>query len=116
LTPYQGHVTPVEVRDDAVEVIGDKRASDASLPLLRKPGPVAEHEVVDEQLRATVEELRQGLRALPHVEDVLLLDRNPGQLLAHPGDLVASVSVPLLGVEQLAARRQPFLAGPGYVL
>ena len=38
----------------------------------------AEHEVVDEQLRAPVEQLGQGLRPLVRLEVVLLLDRHPG--------------------------------------
>jgi hypothetical protein len=72
--------------------------------------------VIDEELGATPEELRQALGALLGVEDVLLLDRDPGQLLTHARDLVASAKVALLGFEQLSARRQPFLARSGLVV
>jgi hypothetical protein len=53
--------------------------------------------VVDEQLGATVEELRQRPRALVGVEPVLLLDRNPRQLAALPGELVASLGRAMCG-------------------
>src|SRR4051812_42032938 len=102
----------VEVGDGAVEVVGDERAAGASRVLLVDPEPEAEHEVVDEQLGAPVEELGQGLPPVVRLEDVLLLDRYPRQLLAAAGELVALPHVLLLGVEQLAPRRQPLLPGP----
>src|SRR5919109_166571 len=54
-----------------------------------------------------VEEIGQGLLPIVGLEDVLLFDRHPGQLLAPAGELVALPHVLLLGVEQLAPRRQP---------
>jgi hypothetical protein len=49
----QGHVVAVEVGDDPVEVVGDERAADAAGVALVDAVPGAEHEVIDEQLRAT---------------------------------------------------------------
>src|SRR5215211_3649854 len=69
-------------------MVGDERAPGAARVLTVYPVPVAEHEVVDEQLRAPVEELGEGLPSLVGLEDVLLLHRHPGQLLASPRELV----------------------------
>ncbi len=83
-----------EVDPDPVEPIGNRRAAWATLR------PVwSEHEVVDEQLGATVEELRQRPRALVGVEPVLLLHRHPRQLAPLAGDLVAEPRVLLLAGE-----------------
>jgi hypothetical protein len=72
--------------------------------------------VVDEQLGATLEELGERLLTVLGMEEVVLIDRNPGQLLTRARDLIACAKVPLLGFEQLSARRQPLLAGSGRVL
>jgi len=40
-------------------MVGDKGASGASLALFGEPVPIAEHEVIDEKLRAPSEEVRQ---------------------------------------------------------
>jgi hypothetical protein len=48
----EGNVAAIQVGDDTVEVIGDQGAAGASPALVREPGSVAEHEVVDEELRA----------------------------------------------------------------
>jgi hypothetical protein len=63
----------VEVDDRAVEAVGDRRA-------VRAPGGVVgpEHEVVDEQLRASLEQAGKGRRALVGLETVLLADPDPG--------------------------------------
>ena len=42
----------------------------------------AEHEVVDQQLRAAAEQLRQRRRAIVCVEDVFLIHPYPGQFAA----------------------------------
>jgi hypothetical protein len=59
--------------------------------------------MIDQELRAPLEEV--GERGLPDVgvEAIGLVDANPGQRLALAGDLVASVRELLLGDEQLAA-------------
>jgi hypothetical protein len=78
--------------------------------------PEAEHEVVDEQLRATVEDVVERLRPLVGLEGVLLLDRHPGELLAPAGELIALAHVLLLGIKQLPAGGQPLLSRSHRVL
>ena len=68
-----------------------------------------EHEVVDEQLGAAVEEIGEGLRAVLGLEPVVLLDRDPGQLAPLPGQLVAAAGELLLLLQQLVALRLPLL-------
>jgi hypothetical protein len=71
----------------------------------------AEHEVVDEQLRAPVEQLEERLVAIVRVEAVLLLHRYTRQLASLPRDLVAEPGVLLLTGEQLLACGEPLFAG-----
>src|SRR5437762_9947997 len=97
-------------------MIGDEGAAGASRVLLVDPEPEAEHEVVDEQLGAPVEELGQGLLPFVRLEDVLLLDRYPGQLLAPAGELVALPYVLLLALEELHAGGKPLLSRSDLVL
>src|SRR6266702_4291309 len=70
----------------------------------------AEHEVVDEQLRATVEEVDQRLRPVVGLEAVVLLDRDPGQRLPPAGELVAPAGELLLLSQELGPRSEPLLA------
>ena len=79
------HVAGVEVRSTPSNVSAHRRAGRAAR-LVARP----EHEVVDEQLRAPVEELRQRLRPVVGLEPVLLVDPDPRQLAALPGELVAA--------------------------
>jgi hypothetical protein len=65
------------VGDDSVEVIGDQGASGASLALVGEPSAVAEHEVIDEELRAPSEEIRQRGAPLVSLESVRLVDPHP---------------------------------------
>jgi hypothetical protein len=70
-----GHVNDVvvfEVRKDSLRVIDFKRATDA-LRLL----PWRHHEVFDEKLAASIEQLRQRHLALGPVKSVLLLHLHP---------------------------------------
>jgi hypothetical protein len=102
------HVALVEVHHAAVEVVGDHRAPDAA------GVPVgAEHEVVDEQLRASVEELREGLGPVVGLERVRLVDSHPWQLAAHARELVAAPGVFLLEPQQLNACRSPLFTRSG---
>src|SRR5215204_1941250 len=89
------------VRSDGV---GDRGADSATRLVGR-----AEHEVVDEQLRATVEELRERLRPRLGLEAVVLLDRHPGKLPPLPRELVVAVGELLLLREQLVARCLPLV-------
>src|SRR6516165_9424590 len=73
-----GHVTYVvmfEMRERAVDMVGSKRAADtAFLPA------GAEHEMLDYQLAAPVEQVNQGLLAVRPVEHVGLFDLDVRQL------------------------------------
>src|SRR6202040_3406551 len=75
-----------------------------------------EHEVVDEELRAPTEEVRQRGASLVGLESVLLLDPDPRQLLPSPRQLVAAPRELLLRLEQLEPRCEPLLTCPGHVL
>src|SRR5919106_6620469 len=76
----------------------------------------AEHEVIDEELGATVEKLGQGTGAVVGVEAVLLVDRDPRKLAALSRELVAHSGVLLLPLQELVASRLPFLAGADPVI
>ena len=91
--------------------VGHRRAGRAAGLVAR-----AEHEVVDEQLAAAVEQLRQRARAVVGREPVLLLDPDPGQLAPLPGQLVAQPGVLLLAREQLVAGGRPLLAAHDLVI
>src|SRR6266851_485104 len=99
-----------EVNDGAVEAVGDRRAGRAACGVV---GP--EHEVIDDQLRASLEQVGQGCGAFVDVEPVLLVDPDPGQLLAPPRELVAAPGQLLLGVQQLQPGGKPLVTSPGLV-
>ena len=99
-----------QVDDEAVEAVRDRRAGRAAGRVL---GP--EHEVVDEQLRAPSEQVGEGRGALVGVEDVLLVDADPRELLPLPGQLVAAPRQLLLGLEQLQPGREPLFPRSGLV-
>jgi hypothetical protein len=65
--------------------------------------------VVDEQLTAAVEQLRQPAGALNGLEAVVLLDPDPGQLAPLSRQLVTQPGVLLLAGEQLLAGGRPLL-------
>src|SRR5438309_4625563 len=69
----------------------------------------AEHEVVDDQLAAAIQQLRQRPRAVVGVEPVFLPNPHPGQLTPLLGDLVAQPCVLLLARKQLLACGKPLL-------
>jgi hypothetical protein len=101
----------VEVWKDPVDSVGAGRAGRAAGLVVR-----AEHEVVDEELGATIEQLREGPGALIGIERVFLLDLYPGQLATLPREIVAEPRVLLLPPEQLLPRGQPVLAAPHLVV
>src|SRR6266446_6683396 len=55
-----------------------------------KPSAIAEHEMVDEELRAPSEEVCQRDTPFIGLESVLLVDPDPRQLLTSPRQLVAA--------------------------
>ena len=67
--------------------------------------------MVDEELRAPAEEIRQRGASLIGLESIILLDANPRQRLPLPRQLVAAPRVLLFRLEQLDPRSEPFLTG-----
>ena len=100
-----------EVDDEAVEAVRDRRAGRTPCRVL---GP--EHEVVDEELRASSEEIGERGAPLVGLEAVLLVDSNPRQLLPLPRQLVAAPRQLLLGLEQLEPGRKPLFTCSGLVV
>src|SRR5215207_8377083 len=66
----EGNVAAVQVGDDTVEVIGNQGASGASPALVGEASSVAEHEMVDEKLRAPPEEVCQRGASVVRVEPI----------------------------------------------
>src|SRR5262249_45091181 len=95
-----------QVGQDAVHAVGDRRARRTT----RRVGR-AEHEVIDEELRAAIEQLGEDLLARLGLETILLLELDPGQLAARPGELVAEPGMLLLTREQRLAGSDPLFAG-----
>ena len=104
------HVVVGQVHDDAVKAVGDGRAGRAPR---RVVGP--EHEVVDQQLRAPAEQVRQRGPASIGVEAIGLVDPDPRQLLALQRHLVTAPRQLLLSLQQLKPGRKPLLACSGRV-
>jgi len=94
-----------QVNGHAVGVVGHEGAALAAL--LPAGG---QHELLHDELRATIEQIGELLAAIWSLKNVILFDRDPGQLSAQPGDLVAAPRQVLLGSEQIEPRFQPFLA------
>src|SRR5207302_4742887 len=94
-----------------VEAVRDRRAGRAAGSVV---GP--EHEVVDEELRAPSEEVRQRGAPLVGLESILLVDPHPRQLLPPPRQVVAAPRELLLGLEQIEPGREPLFTCPGSVL
>src|SRR6185437_2572324 len=99
-----------EMDGDAVEAVSDRRAGGAARLVVR-----SEHEMVDKELRAAAEQVGQRLAPLFRVEAIRLVESDPGQRLALAGDLVAAPRQLLLGLEQVEASLEPFIAGSGDV-
>src|SRR5919204_229567 len=76
----------MQVREQPVDAVGHRRAGRATGLVAR-----AEHEVVDEQLGSSLEQLDQRLLAVVRVEAVLLLHPHPGQLASLPRELVTDI-------------------------
>jgi hypothetical protein len=94
-----------EVRQGAVEVVAQERAPRTTR------GPVwAEHEVVDDQLAAAVEELAQRFPARRRVKGVLLVDQYPRQRKAFRIDLVAQPGCFLFAGQKPLALGEPLFA------
>src|SRR5262249_38173014 len=99
------------MREDPVEAVGDRRARRAPAGKIR-----SEHEMIDEELGASTEEVRERSAPVIGLESIRLADAHPRQLLPAPRQLVALARERLLGLEQLEARREPLFPCPGLVL
>src|ERR671910_2335249 len=88
--------------DVAVDAVGYGRADGAA-------GLVGgtEHEVVDQQLRAPVEELCKRLGPCIGLEAVLLVDRHPGELPSLSREFVVAAGELPLPLQQLRAGGPP---------
>src|SRR5690349_17821602 len=91
-----------------VEPVRDRRAG-------RTPPRVvgSEHEVVNEELRASSEEVCQRGAPFFGVEPVLLFHPDPRQILPQPRQLVAAPRQLLFRFEQIEPSRQPLPASSG---
>src|SRR5581483_9559286 len=106
----EGNVAMREMHGHAVDVVGHVRAARAALFRARR-----QHEVLDQELPAAVEQIAERLPAVRPVEGVLFVDTNPGQLPAQLRDLVAAPRQVLLGGEQIAPRFEPGIACYGWM-
>ena len=97
---HQRHVVIREVHGEAVEAVGDRRAGRASRLVVG-----AEHEVIDQELRAAPEQVLERRGALRRCRTVVLVDAHPGQRLAQLGQLVAAVGQVLLRLRAARAVR-----------
>src|SRR6266498_4001627 len=104
------HVMVGQVDGDALEPVRDRRAGRTPR---RVVGP--EHEVVDEELRAPSEEVRQRGAPLVGFESIRLVDPNPRQRLPPPRQLVAAPREFLLRLEQLEPCCEPLFTCSGLV-
>jgi hypothetical protein len=98
----QRHVVIVQMDFEAVEAIGDRRASRTTRGVV---GP--EHEVVDQELRAPFEQIRQRSTSIVGLEPVVLVDADPRELLTPPRQLVVAACELLLRRQQLEPLCQP---------
>src|SRR5262249_57356346 len=97
---------------ETIEAVGDRRARRAA------PHRIvgAEHEVVNKELRAPSEEVRERGAPLVGIESIVLVDPNPRQRLPLPRQLVAAPRELLLCLEQLEPRCEPLFACSGLML
>ena len=74
-----------EVHGEAIEAVRDRRTRRAAASVLG-----TKHEVINEELRASSEEIGESGRAVVGLETVILFDSNPRQHLTSPRHLVAA--------------------------
>src|SRR5258708_31545425 len=71
--------------------------------------------MIDEKLRAALEEVRKQSLPLVGVEPVVLVDADPGQFLAPLRELIALPRQRLFRIEQLEPPRKPLFTCSGLV-
>src|SRR5215831_14960057 len=99
----EGGISCGEMDDRAGEVIGEVRAVFAALLPVR-----IEHEVIDDELPMTSEEIAQRRLPLRALEDVLVLDLDHRKAPAFRGERITLSTPFLLPDQQLFARLEPF--------
>ena len=100
-----------QMHGDPVEPVRDRRARRAPCGVI---GP--EHEVIDEKLRASPEEIGERGFALVGLESILLNNAHPRQFLPPPCDLVAAPCQLFLGLEQIETGGKPFFTCSSLVI
>src|SRR5262245_65005103 len=93
------------MHDVAVDVVGRPGATRAALLPSR-----TEHEVVDDELAASLEEVAEGFLAVRSLEQVGLVDPDPGQLAPLGAQAIAQMGQFLLLAQELLAGRKPLVA------
>ena len=81
----------VEMRERAINVIGQERAGRAALFPLR-----SEHEMVDDQLAVSVEKIGKRQLAVRSVEGIWFFNPLPGQLTPRTAELIPQLCKLLL--------------------
>src|SRR5580704_10477908 len=89
----------------AVRMVHVERATGATLLPIR-----TEHEVIDNELAFAIEEVGECFLATRGIENVVLLDLDPGKLAAFRSQSVTLARQLLLFGEQFLASRKPFLS------
>src|SRR5215212_6383678 len=92
----------LKVHGESVKAVRDRRTCRAAACVLG-----AEHEVIDEELRASSEQIGERRYAFVGLETVLLVNSNPRQPLPPLPQFVATSRQRLLGLEQLQPGRKP---------
>src|SRR2546430_2537700 len=87
-------------------MVGEKRAALAPLFPAR-----TEHEVIDDQLAAAAEKVRERLAAFRAFEHIVLLHSYPRQLAPLTAELIALPSVRFFGRQVCFTRLEPFFSG-----
>src|SRR6516164_3983831 len=77
------NVALCEVNSHAIEIVGEERAARASFFPSR-----TEHEVIHNELAATVEQVVQRYLSLRAIEDVVLLDLLPRKFAALAAEII----------------------------
>src|SRR5216683_3871763 len=91
-----------KMNKNAVDMIELERTADASLAPIR-----AEHEMLDDQLTASAEQIGEGFLPVGPVEDVSLLHLYPGQCAPLRAQPVAQAGELLFLAQEFGTGRQP---------
>ena len=94
-----------QMDEHTFHVIDLERTSDA-LPILAR----AHHEMFDEQLAASIEQIGERHLPLRRIEDVRFLNLDPGQCTALATQLVALSRELLFLGQECSSRLEPFLS------